>query len=94
MRSCDTGACLVVTPQPDGSVELHSTLDPLFRTVRFTAEEWAAHVAGLKAQGRAELQYELVAAARALPYDWEFPNPDAVADWIEAQTEEATDGRS
>ena len=24
-------------------------------------------------------------AARALPYDWEFPEPSAVADWIEAQ---------
>ena len=51
MRSCDTGACLRADPQPDGSVVVYSTLDPLFRTVRFTAEEWAAHVADLEAAG-------------------------------------------
>ena len=108
VRECDTGACFRADPQPDGSVVVYSTLNP-DRTVRFTAEEWAVHVADLEAVGYrraiADLRdtdavwrwaNETGTASRTIPATgWPHQIHD-LADYLEAQTKlaEVRDGRS
>ena len=46
---CSLGACVEVGQSPDGAVLVRDTKDRMQQALSFTADEWTAFVAGVKA---------------------------------------------
>jgi hypothetical protein len=84
VKKCDTGACLVVTTQPDGSVELHSSRRPDSSVLPVDADEWAAFEAEKQAEGYRRAIADL-RATPADPFQLE-PWAEKAADYLESQT--------
>jgi hypothetical protein len=101
--SCTSGACVQVTPLPDGGRCLRDTEDPRGGCIHTTAESWRAFVAGVKA---GQFDLEDMAAEDAVGVPAADPQPvdevwlDEVAsvrsresptlrDWYDLSEEEA-----